>query len=90
LVKDENSDLAYSHNTLNRWNCFSHLLNIHAVGDVRQIEIHTPEPSPSEAEMAIAKLRKYKSPSTDQILAELIQAGGETLQPEIHKLINYV
>jgi hypothetical protein len=33
------------------------------------------EPSPSELEFAIAKLKKNNSPGTDQILAELIQAG---------------
>jgi hypothetical protein len=32
-------------------------------------------------------LRSYKSPGTDQIPAELIKAGGETLYPEIHRLI---
>jgi hypothetical protein len=62
------------------------------VSDVLQIEIHTaepldPDPSPSEAETAIAKLKRYKSPGSDQILAELIQAG-ETLWSDIHKLIN--
>jgi hypothetical protein len=35
-------------------------------------------------------MRKYKSPSSDQILAELIQAGGKILLSEIHKLINSV
>jgi hypothetical protein len=66
---------------LNRWkNYFSQLLNVHRVSDVRQIEIHTSEPSPSEVEIAIAKLKKYKSPGSVQIPAELIQAGGETLQ----------
>jgi hypothetical protein len=29
--------------------------------------------------MAIAKLKKYKSPDNDQILAELIQPGGEKI-----------
>jgi hypothetical protein len=63
------------------------------VSDVRQVEIHTaellvPDPSPFEVETAIAKLKRCKSPSSDQILAELIQAGGETLWSEIHKLIN--
>jgi hypothetical protein len=29
-------------------------------------------------EIAVAKLKRYKSPGSDQILAELIQAGGET------------
>jgi hypothetical protein len=63
--------------------------------DVRQIETHTaeqlvPDPSPFEAEIAIAKLKKYKSPGSDQILAELIQAGCQTLHVEIHKLINSI
>jgi hypothetical protein len=41
-------------------------------------------------EIAIAKLKKYKSPESDQIPAELIQAGGKILLSEIHKLINSV
>jgi hypothetical protein len=41
-------------------------------------------------EIAIAKLKKYKSPGSDQILAELIQARGEILLSAIHKLINSV
>jgi hypothetical protein len=46
LLKDENDDLlAYSHNILNRWkNYFPHLLNVHNVSDVRQIEVRTAEP----------------------------------------------
>jgi hypothetical protein len=32
----------------------------------------------------------YKSPGSDQIPAELMQAGGEMLLPAIHKLINSV
>jgi hypothetical protein len=38
-------------------------------------------------EIAIGKLKSYKSPGTDQIPAELIKAGGETLYSEIHGLI---
>jgi hypothetical protein len=90
-VKDENGDLLVdSHNILNRWrNYFSRLLNVHNVGDVRQIEVHTseplvPGPSHLEVEIAIAKLKKYKSPGSDQIPAELIEAGGEILLSEIH------
>jgi hypothetical protein len=49
-----------------------------------------PDPSHFEAEIAIAKLKKYKSPDSDQILAELIPAGGEALCSEIHKLINRI
>jgi hypothetical protein len=94
-VKDENGDLfADFHNILNRWkNYFSQLLNMHNVCDVRQIKVHTaeplvPGPSRLEVEIATAKLKTYKSPCSDQIPAELIQAGGEILLSEIHKLIN--
>ncbi|PNF20043.1 hypothetical protein B7P43_G05813 [Cryptotermes secundus] len=72
LVKDENGDLlAESHNSLNRWrNYFSQLLNVHRVSTVRQTEIHTaeplvPDPSPFGVEIAIAKLKRYKSPGSD-------------------------
>jgi hypothetical protein len=79
---------------LNRWkNYFSQLLNVHNVSDVRRIEVHTaeplvPGPSRHEVETAIAKLKKCKSPGSDQIPAELIQAGGKILLSAIHKLIN--
>jgi hypothetical protein len=49
-----------------------------------------PEPSLVEVEIAIGKLKSYKSPGTDQIPAELIKAGGETLYSEIHRLICFV
>jgi hypothetical protein len=38
-----------------------------------------PDPSPYEVEIAIAKVKKYKSSGSNGILTELIQAGGETL-----------
>jgi hypothetical protein len=41
-------------------------------------------------EIATAKLIKSKSPGSNQIPAELIQAGAETLLSAIHKLINSV
>jgi hypothetical protein len=68
---------------------------VHNVSDVRQIEVYmaeplVPGPSHLEVEIAILKLKKYKSPGSDQIPAELIQAGGEILLSEIHKLINSV
>jgi hypothetical protein len=57
---------------------------VHDVSDVRQIKIHTAElqaPCPSllDVEVAISKLKEYKLSGSDQILAELIQAGGEAL-----------
>jgi hypothetical protein len=70
----------------------STLLNVHGVHDVRQMDIHTveplvPEPSLVKVEIAIGKLKSYKSPGTDNIPAELIKAGSETLYCEIHRLI---
>jgi hypothetical protein len=38
----------------------------------------------------LQKLKRYKSPGSDQIPAELIQAGGEILWPKILKLINSI
>jgi hypothetical protein len=49
-----------------------------------------PEPSALEVEVSIGKLKRYKSPGVDQITAELIRAGGETLRSEIHKLIKLI
>ena len=46
-----------------------------------------PEPSASEVELAIDKLKNYKSPGIDEIPAELIKAGDGTICLEIHKLI---
>jgi hypothetical protein len=85
-VKDENGDLLVDfHNILNRWkNYFSRgftkkkkkLWKVHNARDAGQIEIHmaeplVPGPSRLEVEIAIAKLKKYKSPGSDQIPAEL-------------------
>jgi hypothetical protein len=67
-------------------------LNVHnRVSDVRQIEIHTteplvPDPSPFLVEVAIEKLKSYKSPGSDQIPADRIQAGGDIL----YKLITFI
>jgi hypothetical protein len=96
-VNVENGDLPGDlHNILNWWkNYFSQLLNVHWVSNVRQIEIHTaeplvPDPSPSEDERDIATLKRYKSPGSNQIPAEMIQARSEVLRFDIHKFINSV
>jgi hypothetical protein len=62
---------------------------VHNVSDIRQIEVHkaeplVPGPSRLEVEIAIAKLKKYKSPGSAQIPAELMQAVGEMLLSTIH------
>jgi hypothetical protein len=49
-----------------------------------------PNPCPSEVNNAIVKLKMYKTPSSDQISAELIQAGSETSGSGIHKLNNCI
>jgi hypothetical protein len=50
-VKDEKGNLDKgSHSILARWrNHFSQLLDVHAVNDVRQTEIHTAEPLVTES-----------------------------------------
>jgi hypothetical protein len=52
---------------------------VHNASDVMQIEVHMAEPlihGPGRLEVQIANsnLKKYKSPGSYQILAELIQA----------------
>jgi hypothetical protein len=65
---------------------------VHNVSDVRQVEVHTTElivldRSCLETEIAVVKLKKYKSPSSEQICTELIRAGGLSV---IHKLVNSI
>jgi nanoRNase/pAp phosphatase (c-di-AMP/oligoRNAs hydrolase) len=40
-----------------------------------------PETSAFEVEIASEKLKRYKSPGTDEVLVELIKAGGEQFNP---------
>jgi len=84
IVKDEKGDLvAGSHGIVARWrNYFSQIFNVHGVKNVGQAETHTaeplvPEPSASEVELTIDKLKSHKWPGIDQIPAELIKAGVE-------------
>jgi len=97
IVKDEKGDLvADSHSIVAWWrNYLSQLFNVHGVKDIGQAEIHTaeplvPEPSASEVELAIDKLKSHKLPGIDQIPAELIKAGGRTICLEIHKIITSI
>jgi len=94
IVKDEKGDwFADSHGVVPRWRKhFSQLFNVPGVKDTGQTEIHTaeplvPEPSDSEFELVIDKLKSPKSPGIDQIPGEMIKAGCRTIYLEIHKLI---
>jgi hypothetical protein len=60
---------------------------VHNVNDVIA-EPSVPGPSWLEDEIAVTKSNIYKSLGNDQILAEMMQAGGEALMYVIHKLIN--
>jgi hypothetical protein len=97
LLNDENGDLlADSYNILNRWkNYFSHLLNIRGVSTVSRwkytrLSHYCLKSSLPDVEIAIAMLKKYKSPGSDQIPVELIQVGDEILWSGIHQLINFI
>jgi hypothetical protein len=49
-----------------------------------------PEPHSLEVEITTEKLERYKSPGTDQLPAKVIQAGGNILCSENHKLIHSI
>jgi hypothetical protein len=58
-------------------------ISLYIVSDIRRTEIHTAQQPVTgtcgrDVETAITKLKKYKSPGSDQIPADLIQAGGDT------------
>ena len=48
------------------------------------------QPSYGEVTHVIKRLKNYKVPGTDQILAELLRIGGETLWRKIHNLIKLI
>jgi hypothetical protein len=53
-------------------------------------EPFVPEPSASEGEVTIGKLKSYESPDFVQIPAHLAQTGTGKLRSEIHKLIKLI
>jgi hypothetical protein len=81
LVKNEKCDLlGVPHKILNRWqNYFCQLLNFQEAGDDGQSEMHAAEPSASEVEITVGKLKSYKSPGADQIPEEIIRTGGREI-----------
>ena len=83
-----------SHSNFARWrNYFSQMLSVYGVNDIKQTEIHTSEqlvtqPSASGVKMPIEKLKGRRSPSIDQIPAELIKGRSGTICSEIHEVIH--
>jgi hypothetical protein len=74
---------------------FNQVLNVHGIHGVMQMDIHMtepliPEPNLFEVEIAIGKLKSYKSPGTDQIPAKLIKVGAERLYSEIETYLFYM
>ncbi|KAJ4437023.1 hypothetical protein ANN_17156 [Periplaneta americana] len=57
--------------------------------EIQTVEPFIPEPTLSEVEIAIKKLKKYKSPGMDQIPAELIQEGGSEYKTVILPVVLY-
>jgi hypothetical protein len=49
-----------------------------------------PEPSDFEIEISIEKLKRHRSPSTDQFPAELINERGRIFHSEMQRLINSI
>jgi hypothetical protein len=50
--------------------------------DIHTVERLVPGPSRFEVEIAISKMKKFKSPGS-----ELIQSGGEILQSPVYKTL---
>jgi hypothetical protein len=95
LVKDERGELLrILKQIFTKWkNYFCQLLDVQGPGSTRQTEINraepfVTEPSAAEFKVAIRKMKRYTALGSDQIPAELIQAGGGgTFHSQIHKLI---
>jgi hypothetical protein len=58
--------------------------------NIYTVELLVTEPGLIEVEIVIGKLKSYKFRGTDQIPAEVMKAGGETLHSEIHNLIHSI
>jgi len=97
MIRNERGDLqADPIKIVDVWKSyFEKLLNVHNGEETEEFEIHTaepwiPEPSETEIEMSVKKLKNFKSPGIDNIPAELIKAGGTALIKELHKLISAI
>jgi hypothetical protein len=76
-----------------------HILNFSTESCTEELNKYPPahvfeplvhKPSHFEVQIATANLKKYKSPGSVQIPAELIQAESEILRSAMHKTINYI
>jgi hypothetical protein len=65
------------------------------INDIRKTEMHTAEPliheySFYEIETAAELLVSYKFTGIDHIPGEMVQARGNTLRSDLHRLINFL
>ena len=94
IKKDDGTIMAEAANMLSRSEQFySNLLNVnqstnHEGSEIYTVEPDIPKPSLVEVELTVEKLKKHKTPGVDHIPSELIQACGDKLYEEIHKLTN--
>jgi hypothetical protein len=68
-------------------------LNVLGINDVRQTDIYmadplVPEPNAVEGEIAIKKLKRYRSPYIDPNPTKFSKPGSSKIHSEVHKLIN--
>ena len=57
----------------------------HERSEIYTADIFIPEPSLLKLELVIEKFKIHKAPKVEQILTELIHAGGGKFYEEIHK-----
>ena len=80
---------------LSRWTEYCELYNYESCGDNTVLDCSQPpeedlQPILREVEIAVASLKKGKSAGVDNIPAELVQAGGETMIDVLTEICNRI
>jgi hypothetical protein len=57
---------------------------------MRTAEPFVSQPRASEIEVAVGRLKRYKSPGVGQIPAQLVQARAEKLRSDIHEFVKLI
>ena len=95
MIKDSNGTIrTQEEEVLGMWkDFFQDLLNREDRNDeqereqVHAIDIEIEEPTLDGVKRAIQKLKNNKTPGIDNISAELLKNGGQTLEFQMHRLI---